>query len=91
MKKVNFKQFGLYEDIAKRSRKTVDVSEVFANIIYQRVPGIRAHELAMRIYRDGEVAVGSEDEQIILQVANQFCTPAFIDGLGEQLNTEEEG
>lgn len=85
MKTVNFKQLDIYEDIAKRNKKTVDVSEVFANIIYQRTTGIRAHDLAMRIYREGEIGISAEDEQMIISVANQFCTPAFIDAINEQL------
>jgi hypothetical protein len=85
MKTINFKQFEIYEDIAKRSKKTIDVSEVFANIIYQRTTGVRAHELAMRIYREGEIQVSSEDEQMIISVVHQFCTPAFIDAINEQL------
>jgi hypothetical protein len=85
MKKIDFKQFDIYEDIARRSKKTVDVSEVFANIIYQRTTGIRAHELAMRIYREGEIQIDGEDEQLIISVSHQFCTPAFIDAINEQL------
>jgi hypothetical protein len=88
MKTINFKAFSLYEGIARRSKKTVDVSEVFADIIYQRVPGIRAHELAMRIYKDGEISVNADDEQLITGVAQKFCTPAFIDGITEQLKEE---
>jgi accessory colonization factor AcfC len=85
MKKINFKQFGIYEDIAKRSQRTIDISEVFANIIYRQTTGVRAHELAMRIYREGEIQIGSEDEQLIVSVAHRFCTPAFIDAINEQL------
>jgi len=90
MKKINFKALSLYEGIARRSKKTVDVSEAFADIIYQRVPGIRAHELAMRIYKDGEIAVNEDDGQLITGVAQKFCTPAFIDGITEQLDGKEE-
>jgi hypothetical protein len=52
MKRINFKRFCLYKDIAKTEKETVYVSEAFANIIYSRTTGIRVHELAIRIYRD---------------------------------------
>jgi hypothetical protein len=90
MKTINFREFNLYEGIARRSKKTVDVSESFADIIYRRMAGIRAAELAMRIYRDGEVSVDAEDEQLIIEAAQKFCTPAFIDGVSEQLNGKGE-
>jgi hypothetical protein len=86
MKTINFKQLDIYEDISKRSKKTLDVSEAFANIIYHRTTGIRAHELAMRIYREGEIQASDEDEQMIISVAHQFCTPAFIDAISGQLS-----
>jgi hypothetical protein len=52
--------------------------------------GIHAAELAMRIYRDGEVSVDAEDKQLIIEAAQKFCTPAFIDGVSEQLNGKGE-
>jgi hypothetical protein len=79
MKRIDFKHFCLYRDITKTEKETVDVSEAFANIIYSRTTGIRAHELLMRIYRDGETEVSEDDAGLITSVAHRYCTPAFID------------
>jgi hypothetical protein len=91
MKTINFKEFVLSLDIAGTKKQTVDVREEFANILYSRVNGIAAHSLAMAIYRsDGALDITDEDAKFINAVSAQFCTPAFIDAINEQLNKEEK-
>jgi hypothetical protein len=89
MKTINFKEFVLALDIARTKKQTVDIREVFANIIYTRVNGIKAHSLSMMIYRsDGIVEITDEEAELIKTVSGQFCTPAFIDAINEQLENK---
>lgn len=86
MVKLNFKQFTVPTGISGRSTRTGDAREEFADIIYMNVNGIRAHALAMKIYKsEGLEEFTDEEKQLITGVAEHFCTPAFIDGLRTQI------
>lgn len=89
MKKVNFKKFEVYTGISKHKKVAGDARKDFADLIYQHTIGIEAHALAFKIYNsEGSVAITGKEEQLIVRVANEWCTPMFIDGLMEQLRTE---
>lgn len=89
MKKVNFKNFGAYASISKQKKIAGDVRKEFADLVYQHTIGIEAHALALRIYNSDEsVTISEQEEQLIVRVANEWCTPMFIDGLTEQLKKE---
>jgi hypothetical protein len=94
MKTINFKEFVISADVAQMKKQTIDVSEVFANILYARATGIQAHSLAFMIYKsEGKLEVTEEEAKIIIAVAQQHTTPAFIDGIMAQLcdnNLEEK-
>ena len=62
--------------------QTGDARESLANMLYLNVNGIRAHALALKIYRSkGETDYTDEEVKTIFEVANIYATPAFIDGL----------
>lgn len=87
MIQLNFQEFRVYGSISHSIVQTVDVREHFADMIYTHVNGIRAHALAMKIFKsDGETEYSKEEAQMIRSVAEQLCVPGFIDGLNEQLN-----
>lgn len=87
MKKIDFQHFKIYTTVSRKVAQAVDVRETFANMIYTNVNGIRAHALAMKIFKsDGETEYSKEEAQMIRSVAEQLCVPGFIDGLNEQLN-----
>lgn len=87
MPKINFQQFKVYASITRKNVQTIDAREQFADMIYTHVNGIRAHALAMKIFKsDGETEYSKEEVQMIRSVAEQLCVPGFIDGLNEQLN-----
>jgi hypothetical protein len=87
MKAINFKEFVMSLDVAQTKKQTFDVSEVFANILYARANGIQAHSLAFMIYKsEGKLEITDDEARIIIAVAQQHCTPAFIDGITAQLN-----
>lgn len=82
MTKLNFKEFKLYKGIAKKEYSTVDVREVIADIIYNQATGIKMHSLSHKIYESEYEVEYSEDEvKIITSIADERCTPAFIDSL----------
>lgn len=89
MKRVNFKQIEVFTDISGSKTITGDGREVFANLLYNGCNGIAAHALAFKIYRsDGFIEIDQSEEMIIMEVAEQRCTPAFIDGIKKQLKEE---
>lgn len=90
MTKIDFQNFKVYASISRKAAHTVDVRESFANVIYNNVNGIRAHALAMKIYKsDGEVEYSEDEVKLIQAVADKMCVPGFLDGLSEQLDNSK--
>lgn len=86
--KINFKQFRLPLGIDRTRYQTGDARESVANMLYLNVNGIRAHALALKIYQsEGETEYSEEEVKSIMEVANLYATPAFIDGLHETINS----
>lgn len=86
MAKINFQQFRIPAGIDRSRFNVGDARESVANMLYLNVNGIRAHALAMKIYRsEGETEYTDEEVRTLSEVANAYGTPAFIDGLREAL------
>lgn len=86
MAKINFQQFRIPAGIDRSRYQTGDAREGVANMLYLNVNGIRAHALALKIYRsEGETDFTEEEVRTLREVADTYATPAFIDGLNEQL------
>ena len=86
MARINFKEFAIPTGISGKKRRTGDARESFADIIYTNMNGIRAHALAMKIYRsEGAEEYTDGEMRLITGLAERFCTPAFIDGLRAQM------
>lgn len=84
--KIDFEHFTVPTGISGSGTRTGDARESFADVIYTRVNGIRAHALAMKIYKsEGAEEYTDEETRLIRGMAERYCTPAFIDGLREQL------
>lgn len=91
MVKLNFKEFFVYTSVNKKSKKVGDVREIFADLLYTGINGIRSHALALKIYQsDGETEFTDEEIQLICSTAEARCLPGFIDGLNEQLGVGHE-
>ena len=87
LKKINFKEFKLINDISKSKIVMGDARHSFSNILYTNCNSIAVHALAFKIYNsDGEIEISAIEESIIMQAANGHCTPAFIDSILLQLN-----
>ncbi len=86
MAKINFQQFRIPAGIDRSRYQTGDARESVANMLYLNVNGIRAHALALKIYRsEGETDFTEDEVRTLREVADTYATPAFIDGLNEQL------
>lgn len=91
MTKINFQQFPIPMGVNKSRYRTGDARESVANMLYLNVNGIRAHALAMKIYQSEGVSEYSDEEvRTLIEVANTYATPAFIDGLKEQIDNQSE-
>lgn len=88
--KLNFQQFSIPTGISRKNRQVGDARESFADMIYMNVNGIKAHALAMKIYKsEGDTEYSPEEVKMIRSVAEQLCVPGFIDGLNEQLDNNQ--
>lgn len=86
MTRLNFKEFTVAAGVSGRDTRTGDARESFADIVYTTTNGIRAHSLAMKIYRsEGAEDYTEEETRLITATAERHCTPAFIDGLRAQI------
>ena len=86
MAKLNFENFTVPIGISGKNKRTGDARESFADMIYMNINGIRAHALAMKIYRsEGETEYSDDEVRLIKDVAYK---PNFIEGLRAKL---EEG
>lgn len=84
--RIDFKHFTVPTGINGLHKQTGDARESFADIIYTMVNGIRAHALAMKIYKsDGAVEYTDDEVRLMKGLAERYCTPAFIDGLRAQI------
>lgn len=86
MVKLDFQHFTVPSGISGRDSRMGDARESFADILYMGASGIRAHALAMKIYKsEGAEEYTDEEMRLIKGLAERFCTPAFIDGLRAQI------
>lgn len=85
--KIDFQNFGIPTSINQSNIKIVDVREVFADLIYTNINGIKAHSLALKIYNsEGIIEFSQEEVKTIQEIAFKLCTPNFIDGLSNQIS-----
>lgn len=88
MTKINFSAFSVYTDITKSTKRILDLKQAIADKLYTEIPGIAAHELALRIYRsDGEMELNDNDV-VILRDFTQQCTGALADSFEDAINGE---
>ncbi len=86
MTKLNFQLFRIPTGIDKTQNRTGDARESVANMLYLNVNGIRAHALAMKIYRnEGAADYTNEEGRTLTKEDSSYGTPAFIEGLSEQI------
>lgn len=90
MTRLNFREFELPLDVAGRNRRKGDARESLANVVYQNMGGIRAHALALKIFKSEGWEEYTDDEvALIRQATEKYCLPPFIDGLQAQIDNQE--
>ena len=78
--RIDFKHFTVPTGINGLHKQTGDARES------TMVNGMRAHALAMKIYKsDGAVEYTDDEVRLMKGLAERYCTPAFIDGLRAQI------
>lgn len=86
MKTIDFTKFKMFVDISQEETVISNQRVEFADVIYKNVPGIAAHELAMRIYKsDGPMELSDEDLSILLPFVEQGFVPVFVDSFKANL------
>lgn len=89
MKILNFQQFRMPAGINRAEWRTGDAREAMADLLYKNVNGIAAHRLAFKIYEsNSDTEYSDEEALLIVRVAEAFATPAFIDGLNNQIDNQ---
>lgn len=91
MKKINFKHFKLFVDVAKTRATYTDVSKNLSDGIYQNGQGIEALNLALKIYNaTGDEEYNERECAFLRAYAQQFGTAMFLQSLTESLSSSDE-
>lgn len=90
MKKINFKEFQIQENLFSNTKTTVDLREGFSNVVYKNSQGIKGLDLALKIYKsDGEIEFNDDELQIIKSVS-EICVAPITKAIQDILNEEEK-
>lgn len=86
MPKIDFKHFKVFADITQEKTETIDIALMFSDMLYKRVNGIVAHDLALRIYKAEAPVEFTEQELAVLKpFVEENFTPVFIDSFNANL------
>lgn len=89
MKRLNLKQLEIFTDIRHTQCVVQDVRETLADAIYSNCPGIKAHDLAFKVYRSDEnTEFTDEDCGLLMRYAETLLMPFAIDALRTVMNKE---
>ena len=90
MKKINFKEFQIQENLFSDTKTLVDLREGFSNVVYKNSQGIKGLDLALKIYKsDGEIEFNDDELQIIKSVS-EICVAPITKAIQDILNEEEK-
>lgn len=90
MKKINFKEFQIQENLFSDTKTLVDVREGFSNVVYKNSQGIKGLDLALKIYKsDGEIEFNDDELQIIKRVS-EICVAPITKAIQDILNEDEK-
>lgn len=90
MKKINFKEFQIQENLFSNTKTTVDLREGFSNVVYKNSQGIKGLDLALKIYKsDGEIEFNDDELQIIKSIS-EICVAPITKAIQDILNEDEK-
>lgn len=84
MRKINLKGIELFTNIARTQCVVTDARESFADLIYTKGNGIKAHALALKVYGSDENTEYDDEEVDAMRRFAQLCSPAFIDAFEKE-------
>lgn len=88
--KIDFQHFKMPTGISGKQTVTGDARESVADMVYKYLTGVKAHDLAFRIYRsEGDVELTDEELRMVVSVAKTYGTPAFMDALERAMKGKE--
>ena len=65
---LNLKEIEVFENIAKTKCVVMDIREAFADLIYARGAGIKAHALALKVFNSDENTEYTDEEIELIKV-----------------------
>ena len=90
MKKINFKEFQIQENLFSDTKTLVELREGFSNVVYKNSQGIKGLDLALKIYKsDGEIEFNDDELQIIKSVS-EICVAPITKAIQDILNEDEK-
>ena len=90
MKKINFKEFQIQENLFSDTKTLVDLREGFSNVVYKNSQGIKGLDLALKIYKsDGEIEFNDDELQIIKNIS-EICVAPITKAIQDIFNEDEK-
>lgn len=91
MVRINFKQLPVYTGISRKGTVTGDARESFADVLYTRMNGVRAKNLALKIFNsEGDMELDSGDEKLVRFAATNLCVPSVGDAIIDMLDASKK-
>ena len=90
MKKINFKEFQIQENLFSDTKTSVDLREGFSNVVYKNSQGIKGLDLALKIYKsDGEIEFNDDELQIIKNIS-EICIAPITKAIQDIFNEDKK-
>ena len=90
MKKINFKEFQIQENLFSDTKTLVDLREGFSNVVYKNSQGIKGLDLALKIYQsDGEIEFNDDELQIIKNIS-EICVAPITKAIQDIFNEDKK-
>ena len=90
MKKINFKEFQIQENLFSDTKTLVDLREGFSNVVYKYSQGIKGLDLALKIYKsDGEIEFNDDELQIIKNIS-EICIAPITKAIQDIFNEDKK-
>ena len=90
MKKINFKEFQIQENLFSDTKTLVDLREGFSNVLYKNSQGIKGLDLALKIYKsDGEIEFNDDELQIIKNIS-EICIAPITKAIQDIFNEDKK-
>ena len=90
MKKINFKEFQIQENLFSDTKTLVDVREGFSNVVYKNSQGIKGLDLALKIYKSNGETEFNDDELQIIKNISEICIAPITKAIQDIFNEDKK-